>query len=46
MKAAVFYECGDSSQIKIADVPKPKIGAGQVLIRVHASAFNHIELWA
>jgi len=46
MKAAVFYECGDASQIKIADVPKPKIGAGQVLIRVHASAFNHIELWA
>src|SRR5688572_20189559 len=46
MKAAVFYECGDASQIKIADVPKPNVKAGQVLLRVHASAFNHIELWA
>lgn len=46
MKAAVFYECGDASKIKVADVPDPVIGPGQVLIRVHASAFNHLELWA
>jgi NADPH:quinone reductase-like Zn-dependent oxidoreductase len=46
MKAAVFYACGDASQIQIADVPEPTIGAGQVLIRVHASAFNHLELWS
>jgi NADPH2:quinone reductase len=46
MKAAVFYECGDASKIQIADVPKPTIQAGQVLIEVHASAFNHLELWS
>ena len=46
MKAAVFYNCGDASQIQIAEVPEPKVRAGQVLIRVHASAFNHLELWA
>jgi NADPH:quinone reductase-like Zn-dependent oxidoreductase len=46
MKAAVFYDCGDASQIQIADVPEPQLGEGQVLIRVHASAFNHLELWA
>jgi NADPH:quinone reductase-like Zn-dependent oxidoreductase len=46
MKAAVFYNCGDASQIKIANVPEPKVGPGQVLIRVRASAFNHLELWA
>jgi NADPH2:quinone reductase len=46
MKAAVFYECGDASKIQIADVPKPVIKAGQVLIQVHASAFNHLELWS
>lgn len=46
MKAAVFYECGDASKIQIADVPKPVIQAGQVLIEVHASAFNHLELWS
>lgn len=46
MKAAVFYECGDASKIQIAEVPNPKIGPGQVLIKVHASAFNHLELWS
>ena len=46
MKAAVFYSCGDASQIKVAEVPEPKVGPGQALIHVHASAFNHVELWA
>lgn len=46
MKAAVFYECGDASKIQIAEVPNPKIKPGQVLIEVHASAFNHLELWS
>ena len=46
MKAAAFYQCGDASHIQIADVPEPQIGAGQALIRVHASAFNHLELWS
>ncbi len=46
MKAAIFHQCGDASQIQIADVPEPTVGAGQVLIRVHASAFNHLELWS
>jgi NADPH:quinone reductase-like Zn-dependent oxidoreductase len=46
MKAAVFFNCGDASQIKIADVPEPRIGPGQVLLRVKASAFNHLELWS
>lgn len=46
MKAAVFYQCGDASQIQVAEVPKPEPGPGQVLIRVHASAFNHLELWS
>ncbi|NJC97783.1 MAG: alcohol dehydrogenase [Anaerolineales bacterium] len=46
MRAAVFHQCGDASQIKIEEVPEPQIGAGQALIRVHASAFNHLELWA
>lgn len=46
MKAAVFYDCGDATQIRIADVPAPQVGPGHVRIRVHASAFNHLELWA
>jgi len=46
MKAAVFHQCGNADQIKIEDVPEPQMGVGQVLIRVHASAFNHLELWS
>ena len=46
MKAAVFHQCGDSSQVKIEEVPDPQVGAGQALIRVHTSAFNHLELWS
>jgi NADPH:quinone reductase-like Zn-dependent oxidoreductase len=46
MKAAVFHQCGDASQIRVEEVPEPQIGPGQALIRVHASAFNHLELWA
>jgi len=46
MKAAVFHQCGDASQIKIEEVPEPQIVAGQALVRVHASAFNHLELWS
>ena len=34
MKAAVFYNCGDASQIQIAEVPEPQIGLGQVLNRL------------
>ena len=46
MKAAVFHKCGNASQINIEEVPEPQIGPGQVLIRVHACAFNHLELWS
>jgi NADPH:quinone reductase-like Zn-dependent oxidoreductase len=46
MKAAVFYQCGDAGQIQIAEVPDPEIGPGQALVRVRASAFNHLELWS
>ena len=46
MKAAVFHQCGNASQIKIEEVPDPQIGPGQALVRVHASAFNHLELWS
>jgi NADPH:quinone reductase-like Zn-dependent oxidoreductase len=46
MKAAVFFNCGDASQIRIAEVPEPQIDSEQVLLRISASAFNHLELWS
>ncbi len=40
MKAAVFYQYGDVSNLSIADVSKPKVGKNDVLIRVRATSLN------
>jgi len=45
MKALVFYEHGGIEKLQIADVPKPTIGADDVLINVKASALNHLDLF-
>lgn len=45
MRAAVFYEHGPPHAIKIEQRPVPQPGAGQVRLRVHASALNHLDLW-
>lgn len=46
MKAAVFWQHGGPEVVEIADVPRPELGAGQVLIAVRAAALNHLDLWA
>lgn len=43
MKAARLLAYGDSSQIKIEDLPMPAPGAGEVLVKVAASGLNHVE---
>ena len=45
MKAIVFYEHGLLENVQIADVPKPKIGADEVLVEVKAAALNRLDLW-
>jgi len=45
MKAAVFYEHGGPEKIQIAEVPRPEIGRGEVLVQVKACALNHLDLW-
>ncbi|ROP66034.1 NADP-dependent oxidoreductase [Curtobacterium sp. ZW137] len=40
MKAARFHEVGGPEVLRIEDVPQPVPGAGQVRVRVAASAFN------
>lgn len=44
MKAAVITEFGKPFEIK--DVPKPKIGPNEVLVRIEASGFCHSDLHA
>ena len=43
MKASRLLAFGDTSQIAMQDLPQPTPGAGEVLVKVHASSLNHVE---
>jgi NADPH:quinone reductase-like Zn-dependent oxidoreductase len=45
MKAILFRQHGDPSVLKYEDVPEPHVRPGEVLVRVHACALNHLDLW-
>ncbi len=45
MKALAFSEHGGLEKLKYQDVPDPKIGPGEVRIRVRACALNHLDLF-
>lgn len=45
MRAAYIESLGDASVIKVGELPTPKPGPGQVLVRVGASALNPIDLY-
>lgn len=45
MRAAIFHEHGGPEVVRIEDVPRPDPGPGEVLVRVKASAMNHLDLW-
>jgi NADPH:quinone reductase-like Zn-dependent oxidoreductase len=45
MKALVFYEHGELDKLRIAEVPPPQPGPGEVLVQVKASALNHLDIW-
>ncbi|AGA29748.1 NADPH:quinone reductase [Singulisphaera acidiphila] len=45
MRAAFIEKTGSTDEIKVGDLPKPKPGPGQVLIKVGASALNPINLY-
>lgn len=40
MKALTYARYGPPEVIEISDVPRPKVGANQILVDVHASAVN------
>ena len=43
MKAIRIHEFGGPEVLKYEDAPRPKPGAGEVLIKVHASGVNPID---
>ena len=45
MRAAVFHETGGPEVVGVEEVQRPVPGAGEVLIEVRGSAFNHLDLW-
>lgn len=45
MKAAFFREHGPIENLEYGDVPTPTAGEGEVLLRVHAVALNHLDLF-
>ncbi len=45
MRAVVFHEHGGLDRLQIEEVPTPKAGPGEVLVRVKACALNHLDIW-
>ncbi len=45
MKAVIFREHGGPEKLRVEEVPTPKAGPGEVLVRVKACALNHLDIW-
>ena len=45
MKAVRIHEDGGPDVLVLEDVPDPVAGDGEVLIRLRASALNHLDVW-
>ena len=40
-----IHEDGGPDVLVLEEVPDPVAGPGEVLIRLHASALNHLDVW-
>jgi NADPH:quinone reductase len=45
MRAVRVQEFGGAEQLRLEEVPAPKVGAGQVLVRVHAVGVNPVDVY-
>jgi NADPH:quinone reductase len=45
MKAIVVHEFGGPDVLKLEEIPTPKPGAGQVLVRIHAAGVNPYDTY-
>ena len=45
MKAVTMRAHGGPEVLKLEELPDPKAGPGQVVVRVRAAALNHLDVW-
>jgi NADPH:quinone reductase-like Zn-dependent oxidoreductase len=45
LKAVYFHQHGGPEVLEYGEFPTPIPAAGQVLVRLHAAALNHLDLW-
>jgi NADPH:quinone reductase-like Zn-dependent oxidoreductase len=45
MKAIIFEKHGGPEVLRYTEAPEPELRSGEVLVRVHACALNHLDLW-
>ncbi len=45
MKAVIFREHGGPDKLSYEEVPTPKIGPDDALVKVKACALNHLDIW-
>lgn len=45
MKAIRIHEHGDFSALKMEELAQPDPKSGEVLVRIHSVALNHLDLW-
>ena len=45
MKAVVLRALGGPEVLRVEDVPNPRPAAGEVVVRLHAAALNHRDVW-
>ena len=45
MKAVIIEKFGGPEALKLAEIPDPKPGPGEVLVKVKACALNHLDFW-
>ena len=45
MQAVRIHQHGDPSVLRVEDIPRPKPGPGQALVRVLGVSLNHLDLW-
>ena len=46
MKAVYIQEQGGIEQLVFGDLPEPEPGPGEVLVRLHAAALNHLDIYS